>query len=237
MDTTGTIVLALMFLILPAVGAISAFQKNRRIMGIAIIATAITGFGWILAIFAFVQSPKYQIENQEIDTPCPKCGGVKGAYSHVLIDKNTQKSAKALLQTIIEGLLGIVLIGGCLWLAIDIWQTGDSSSFRWNYGSTLAGIGVLSLGINFGRFGIATIFEYLRANRAPGTAYRCNQCKNEWTKITNENIDMTNGADDKNAETEQVKDEKIENICQSCGYIGYPKDKFCRKCGNKLPSS
>ena len=65
-------------------------------------------------------------------------------------------------------------------MAILTWQEGDSGIIRWQYGSTLAGIGFLSIGIGFGRFGVVGVLEYVKADRVRAPFYRCSSCKHEW---------------------------------------------------------
>jgi hypothetical protein len=110
---------------------------------------------------------------------CPACGEAEVFTDTVTADRKTGKKA-AWLNTILWAVFAIVLIGGGLWMAISVWQQGDTGVIRWQAGSTLAGLGFLALGISFGRFGVLKVIEYLTANRAKLLTGHCLACGHEW---------------------------------------------------------
>lgn len=168
---------AFIVLILPALGANSAFKKNRRKLGVYIIVTALLGIGWILAIAALIQP--YNLIEKEISTPCPKCGGTKGDELHALIDRHTQKPTISLAQAIAWGIFAIVLIGGSIWFVIFTWSAIDDflAQILWS-------ITFISVGISLGRIGVMAIIDYQKAERVRGTIFHCSQCKYEWTNVS-----------------------------------------------------
>ncbi|CAG1013101.1 hypothetical protein ANRL4_04839 [Anaerolineae bacterium] len=115
---------------------------------------------------------------------CIHCG-----KSEVLVSPGTydRKSQKELVgsQTSSFIIIGVALliVGGALLLAINIWQEGDNGIIRWNYGSTLAGVGILALGIGLARAVALPGIGYLAADKSKMFTYRCIVCNKEWKRL------------------------------------------------------
>lgn len=110
---------------------------------------------------------------------CPACGEAEVFTDTIAADRKTGKRM-AWLPTILWAAFAIVLIGGGLWMALSIWQQGDTGVIRWQAGSTLAGLGFLALGIGLGRFGVLAVIGYFTANRARLLTGHCLACGHEW---------------------------------------------------------
>jgi transcription elongation factor Elf1 len=120
-----------------------------------------------------------RLADKRESTKCPACGKAEVFTGTIMADRKTGEKV-VLLNTILWAVFAIVVIGGGLWMAISIWQEGDTGVIRWRAGSTLAGLGFLALGIGFGRFGVLAVLRYLMADRAKLLIGHCLACGHEW---------------------------------------------------------
>ncbi len=172
------LILAGFFILLPIYLYSKAKKKGQKGWAAATIITMFIGYGWLVGLIALTRPFRREITLLE---KCPFCGNDKGIVESGTVDKKTGRQISSLLGVIGWGLLSILVIGFPLWMAISTWIEGDRGAIRWTYGPTLAGIGILSIAIVFGRFPIQKVLQYLRADRVITDVFRCNSCKKKWS--------------------------------------------------------
>ena len=175
------IVIGLFFIAFPIYAARTASSRGRKGWAKATYITIFIGYGWLVGIIALMQKP---IRNDiDLDVECPKCQGTKGSTWTGLVDKNTGEPTFGLLLAILWAVLALVTIGGGLWMAISIWQEGDSGFIQWTYGPTIAGFAYLAIGIGIGRYGVNGVREYMAADRVTTSLYKCSGCQHQWADL------------------------------------------------------
>jgi len=128
-----------------------------------------------------------RLKNAKKAVSCPSCGSTE-AFQDTFTANRQNGDRVVLWSTILWGIFAVVLIGGTLWMAIMIWAEGDDGMIRWEYGSTLAGIGVLSTGIAFGRFGVIAVINYFKAERTKLSMGHCLACGYQWKQWAGEEL-------------------------------------------------
>lgn len=182
-EIIGTIVVILIlvcfFILFPIYLASKARKKGQKGWATATIITMFIGYGWLVGLISLTRPSRKKITLLE---KCPFCGGDRGIVESGTVNKKTGKQISSLFGVIGWGLLSVLIIGVFLLMAILAWTKTDNLIIQWTFGSTLAGIGYLSVGIIFGRFPAMKVLEYLRADRVITEVFRCNICKKKWSE-------------------------------------------------------
>jgi hypothetical protein len=156
-------------------------KRNRKGWAIATVLTTFLGLGWLIGTVAYFQRPNYN--ESEIEVPCPECHYTKGYKEITTLDQKTGKPTLTLEKAILWGLLALITIGGGIGMAILIWVEGDEGIIQFTYGSIIAGIAILAMGIGIGRFGVMGVMEYIKADRIKTTTYICGKCGHKWNNL------------------------------------------------------
>ncbi|MEX1208148.1 MAG: hypothetical protein WEE36_05985 [Acidimicrobiia bacterium] len=123
-----------------------------------------------------------------IDEPCPGCGHTLGHSRRGTFDRSTEQRVASPATALISGVLGAALLVGGLLLALSVWRGGDKSCsgavcLEWEHGAGIAGISFLVIGLWLGSAVGSRALAFLRADRVPGTGYRCAGCNHQWTRL------------------------------------------------------
>ena len=199
------VVVGIIGFVFPILASVAAFQKGRIGWGIATIATTFLGWGWLVGMIAFVLPAKFSKVKSEVK--CPACGSMKSASYNGLVDKKTESLTPSLVEAIVWALYALFFIGGILWVAILIWEGGDTGIVQWQFGSILAGLALFAFGFSFGLMGVVKVLAYIGADQVRTPIYKCNGCGKQWYQLQNKDVIWISGEPNQKSLINNVKNE------------------------------
>jgi drug/metabolite transporter (DMT)-like permease len=116
--------------------------------------------------------------------PCIHCGKPDVLVKTSTVDRKTKAElVGGQFSSLVVSGIALLIVVGALLFALDVWRTGNSGIIRWTYGSTVAGLGILALGLGLARAIAVAPYRYFTADRAAMFTYMCIACGQDWKRL------------------------------------------------------